>query len=89
MIDKELLDILACPEDKTPVHLAEQELVDRINRRIAAGQLTNRGGTKVERAIDGGLVRADGAYLYPIDDGIPIMLIDEAIPLAQLASEPH
>jgi uncharacterized protein YbaR (Trm112 family) len=87
MIDKELLEILACPEDKTPVHLAEQELIDRINARIASGQLTNRGGAKVERKIDGGLVRADGVYLYPIDDGIPIMLIDEAIPLRQVAAQ--
>ena len=27
------------------------------------------------------LVRADGAYLYPIQDKIPILLLDEAIPL--------
>jgi uncharacterized protein YbaR (Trm112 family) len=53
-----------------------------LNERIAQGNLTNRGGQNVEKQIDGGLVRADGAYLYPIDDGIPIMLIDEAIPLA-------
>jgi uncharacterized protein YbaR (Trm112 family) len=35
----------------------------------------------VEKQLDGGLVREDGAYLYPIEDDIPIMLIDEAIPL--------
>ncbi|MCC7265403.1 MAG: Trm112 family protein [Candidatus Latescibacteria bacterium] len=81
MIDKELLEILACPENKTPVHLAEQALIDRINSRIQQGQLTNRVGRKVEKPIDGGLVREDGAYLYPIEDEIPIMLIDEAIPL--------
>ena len=81
MIDKELLKILACPETKEPVVLAEQNLVDDINRRIEKGDLLNRGGKKVENKIDGGLVRQDGAYLYPIEDDIPIMLIDEAIPL--------
>ena len=86
MIDQELLEILVCPETKEPVHLADAALIERVNARIAAGQLTNRGGAKLEKAIDGGLVRADGAYLYPIDDGIPIMLIDEAIPLRGIAA---
>ena len=81
MIDKELLDILACPETKEPVHLADQELIDEINGRIERGEVKNRGEKQVEKKIDGGLVREDGAYLYPIDDGIPVMLIDEAIPL--------
>ena len=84
MIDKELLDILACPETKEPVHMAEQSLVDDVNARIERGEVSNRGGAKVEKKIDGGLVREDGAFLYPIDDDIPIMLIDEAIPLKDL-----
>ncbi len=86
MIDKELLDILACPEDKTPVTLADQELIDEINRRIGKGELKNRGGQPLEKSIDGGLVREDGAYLYPIEDDIPIMLIDEAIPLEGIST---
>ena len=81
MIDKELLDILACPENKTPVKLVEQSVIDEINGRIEKGEVKNRGGQQVEKKIDGGLIREDGTYLYPIDDGIPIMLIDEAIPL--------
>lgn len=86
MIDKELLDILACPEDKTPVKLADQELIDEVNRRIGTGELKNRGGQTLEKTIDGGLVREDGAYLYPIEDDIPIMLIDEAIPLEGIST---
>ncbi|MEE3334833.1 MAG: Trm112 family protein [Candidatus Latescibacterota bacterium] len=81
MIDNELLDILACPETKEPVKLAEQSLIDELNAKTERGELTNRGGEKVERQMDGGLVREDGKYLYPIEDEIPIMLIDEAIPL--------
>lgn len=81
MIDKDLLEILACPEDKTPVSLAERALVDEINKKIEAGEVKNRGGETVETQMDGGLVREDGAYLYRIEDGIPIMLIDEAIAL--------
>jgi len=80
MIDKELLDILACPETKEPVHLAEAEMLAALNDRIERGEVKNRAGKTVEAKIDG-LVREDGAYLYPIEDEIPIMLIDEAIAL--------
>ena len=81
MIDQELLDILACPETKEDVSLADQSLVDSVNEKIKTGGLKNRGGEEISESIDGGLVRADGKYMYPIRDEIPIMLIDEAIPL--------
>jgi uncharacterized protein YbaR (Trm112 family) len=87
VIDSDLLDILACPENKTPVKLADQPLIDAINSAIEKGEVQNRGEQKVEQPIDGGLVREDGAYLYPIQDDIPIMLIDEAIPLEGFASD--
>lgn len=82
MISKELLDILVCPDDRTPLALADEVLVARLNQLIAAGKLRNNGGEKVERMLEGGLVRADGTAVYPIVDGIPILLVDEAIRLA-------
>ena len=82
-ISKELLEILACPETKQPLTLVDPTLLARLNDRIRQGQLTNRRGTSVTEPIDGGLVRKDGRYLYPIRDDIPIMLIDEAIPLGE------
>jgi hypothetical protein len=49
VIDKELLEILACPACKTPIRLEGERIVcDRCGRR------------------------------YPVRDGIPVMLIDEA-----------
>ena len=82
-ISKELLDILLCPDSKQSLTLAEPALLDTLNRRIRQGTLKNRAGTVVSDPIDGGLVREDRRYLYVIRDDIPVMLIDEAIPLQE------
>ena len=84
MVDPELLKILVCPENKTPVVEADAGLIAKANAAIEAGRLKNRAGDKVEERIDSGLVREDKVFMYPIRDDIPIMLIDEAIPLDQL-----
>ena len=81
MIDPELLEILACPETKMPVRLADAELVEAINAAISRGALKNAGGETVTEPIDAGLIREDDKTLYPIRDDIPIMLIEEAIAL--------
>ena len=86
MLDTELIEILACPETKQPVRLAEPELVERVNRAIAAGTLENREGQAVTEPIEAGLVREDGQYLYPVRDDIPVMLIGEGIDVGTIGS---
>jgi uncharacterized protein YbaR (Trm112 family) len=81
MIDKELLKIMCCPETHQPLEFADEETVKWINSEIKSGRIKNRAGEIVREEIDGGLIRSDKKYLYPVRKGIPIMLIDEAIPL--------
>jgi uncharacterized protein YbaR (Trm112 family) len=82
MISPELLALLCCPETHQDLRPAEPALVAALNARIATGSLKNRAGQPVLEKLDGGLVRADGQFLYPIRGDLPIMLIEEAIPLA-------
>ena len=83
MVDQQLLDILVCPETKQALHLAEEETLRRLNEAIAQGKVSNRGGRTLEGSVVAGLVREKGDILYPIRDDIPIMLVDEAIPLSE------
>lgn len=85
MISSELLKILVCPENQSPFEMAGRELIARINRTISRGELKNKAGHKLEKQLDGGLLRADQRVLYPIVDEIPMLLVDEGIPLDQPA----
>jgi len=81
MVNPDLLKILCCPETYQPLREATPEVVNDLNQRISSGNLKNRAGKQVAERLGGGLIRSDGKYLYPIREEIPIMLIDEALPL--------
>jgi uncharacterized protein YbaR (Trm112 family) len=82
MLSDELLSILCCPETKQELTAADASWVAKINQKIEKRELKNRGGETIAQKIEGGLVRADKRYLYAVREDIPVMLIDEAIPLA-------
>lgn len=78
-LDKRLLDILCCPESKQPVSLLGARQLDALNRALAAGGLKRLDDSSVETPLEAGLITADGQRVYRIDDGIPVMLVDQAI----------
>ncbi len=83
-LDKELLAILCCPETKQDVALAGEALIARLNDLVGKGYLKNKAGQSVTEKLDGGLIRADKKILYPVREDIPVMLIEEGIPLEGL-----
>lgn len=88
MLDAQLLAILACPETRRPLRLAEPALLAAVNEAIAAGRVTNRAGQVIHEPVEELLVREDGAVAYPVREEIPVLLIDEGIPLEGLAFKP-
>jgi uncharacterized protein YbaR (Trm112 family) len=87
VISAEFIAMLRCPENRTPLALADAALVRRLNAAIRAGRLRNRGDQPVVEPLDGGLIRQDNAIVYPIVRDIPVLLADEGIPLEQVSGE--
>ena len=61
--------------------MASAAQLAQVEARRAAGDLRDHAGRAVRDSVSAGLVRADGALLYPISNGIPVLLLDAALPL--------
>jgi len=81
MIDPEFLRLLVCPATRQPLRLASATELAACNAAIAAGGVVNRGGTALSAPLQAGLVPTDARFVYPMVDGIPILLTTEAVPL--------
>ncbi len=83
-LDRKLLDVLCCPISKQPVYPLTREQMQRVNAAVAAGELRYLDESAVTDPLDEGLITANGQRIYRVDDGIPIMLEDRAIPAEAL-----
>ena len=75
-------ELLRCPLTGQTVKLAPEDLLGELQRRQQSCALRTRGGDVAE-PFEGGLLTADGAWLYPIRSGIPVMLAGEAVAAAE------
>ena len=80
-LSPDLLEILRCPDDRTPLKLAEPDMLEKLNAAIEAGSIKNKEGKAVSEKVDAGLLREDGKIVYPVRDDIPVLLIDEGLPV--------
>ena len=79
----ELIEILRCPIDGTPLVLADETLLNRVNDAIRDRRALDRAEQTVELAIDGGLLTEDGGWVYPVRGGIPVLIANDAIRVPQ------
>lgn len=83
-MDKKLLTILCCPVTRKGLVPARADLLASINAAIGAGKLSNREGTVLTETLPEALVTDDGKLMYPISDGIPVLLEGESVSLEGL-----
>lgn len=80
--------MLRCPASGSALVLLEKHRLRLANRRVETGELRHVDGRLVDRPMEAALVTTDGTTVYPIRDGIPILLLDEAIPADQIGDAP-
>ncbi len=88
-MDRKLLDILVCPTTRLPLSVLEKPGLDALNAAIAAGGVSRADGSAQAEPVREALVSRDRQRIYRIEDGIPVLLADEAIAANQVEGFPE
>lgn len=84
-MDKRMMSFLRCPVTHKGLAQANSDALRRINAAIDDGELSCRDGRVLSEHVSEGLITDDGKVLYPVDDGIPVLLESESIDMESLA----
>ncbi|MGY0559130.1 MULTISPECIES: Trm112 family protein [unclassified Luteimonas] len=84
-MDRKLLDILVCPATRQSLSVLEKHGMQALNAAITAGQVNRSDDTPETVPLREALVTRDRKLVYRIDEGIPVLLADEAIPTSNVA----
>ena len=87
-MDRKLLDILCCPSTRQSLAMLDSQGLDALNRAIAAGGIARADESPQADAVREALLTRDRKTIYRVDDGIPVLLAEEAIATAQIADFP-
>ena len=82
-MDKRLLTILRCPVTHKGLSLLKKDKLAKLNDAIAAGKVTTLDGVRLDEPLAEALVSDDGKRLYPVADGIPVLLEGESVHVEQ------
>lgn len=78
-MDKRLLSILRCPVTHKGLSVLKKDKLDKLNAAIEAGDVTTLDGAALDTPLAEALITDDGKRLYPVNDGIPVLLEGESI----------
>ena len=82
-VDGKLLEILCCPVSRTPLTRLEASRLERLNREIEAGKARYVGGETIDGVLEEALITEDGKVVYPVNEGIPVLLEERGIGTTQ------
>lgn len=87
-MDRKLLDLLVCPVTRQPLSLLDSRGLQALNDAIQTGGVVRGDGSAQADAVREALVTRDRKTVYRVDDGIPVLLAEEAVATAQVSGFP-
>ena len=84
-MDKRMLSFLRCPVTNKGLAQVNSDTLQKVNAAIDAGALSCRDGRVLSEPLAEALMTDDGKVLYPVSDGIPVLLENESVDLESLA----
>lgn len=87
-MDRKLLDLLVSPDTRQPLSLLDAKGLEALNRAISAGTVNKADGNPLAQPLRQALVTRDRRQLFRVDDGIPVLLAEEAIATDQITDFP-
>jgi len=83
-MNKRLLSVLCCPVTHKGLSVVRPDHLKKINTAIGEGRLANHDGAILSKTLKEALVTDDGKIMYPVNDGIPVLLEGASVALNQL-----
>ena len=87
-MDRKLLDLLVCPLTRQSLAMLEARGLEAVNAAVAAGGVVRGDGSAQAEPLREALVTRDRKTVYRIDDGIPVLLGEDAIATSQVDGFP-
>lgn len=87
-LDRRVLEILCCPVSRQALTPLSSRELDTLNRAVATHAVQRNDGSAQCETLQAGLITRDRKRIYRVEDGIPMLLADEAISTNQVTDFP-
>jgi len=78
------LTALRCPVTKRPLDFLPAESLKVLNEKIVAQEIVDNSGRVLSTPLEEALITDTGSVIYPLNQGVPVLLEAEGIASAQI-----